>query len=314
MFKLEKEAFGNFELLHLHSEEGKNALKIVPGHGACLLDLTLGGVSILDSYTTPGEMDLNNWCKSRFLFPFPNRLKHGTYHWEDQIYQFPVNDGQTGNALHGSGMDKPFRYTHLDITADQATLECTYKGDGQDPAYPFRFSFMVKFTLHHDDQFTLEMSFQNLHSSPIPIGLGWHPYFKLDEEGVNRLQLKFPPCEMIGIDPYMIPTGKRYVYDRFEKKRAIQAEVLDNCFLLTNQSGLAELVLSNETHQLTYWQEAGPNKFNYVQVFTPPHRESIAIEPMSCNIDAFNNGDGLIKLHPGEKIQASCGVKIQHRS
>ncbi|MBX2876496.1 MAG: aldose 1-epimerase [Saprospiraceae bacterium] len=311
MFKLDKDLFGTFEQLHLHSNDEKNALKVIPGHGACLLDLTLGGVSILDSYKTPGEMDLNNWCKSRFLFPFPNRLKHGTYHWEDQIYQFPVNDGQTGNALHGLGMDKEFRYTHLDLKEDTATIECTYKGDGQDPAYPFRFSFVVRFTLNKEDEFSLEMSFQNLHSSPIPAGMGWHPYFKLDDEGVNRLQLGFPPCEMIGIDPYMIPTGKRYAYDRFEKKRTIQAEVLDNCFLLSNPGQKAELVLNNDQHQLTYWQEAGLHKFNYVQVFTPPHRASIAIEPMTCNIDAFNNGDGLVKLHPGEKIQASCGLKIE---
>ena len=311
MFKLKKEVFGSFELLHLHAEDGKHSLKVVPGHGACLLDLTLGGLSILDSYATPGEMDLNNWCKSRFLFPFPNRLKHGTYHWEDQIYQFPVNDGQTGNALHGLGMDKEFRYTHLDLNDGAATIECTYKGDGKDPAYPFRFSFVARFSLSIDDQFTLEMSFQNLHSSPIPVGIGWHPYFKLGKEGVNGLQLQFPPCEMIGIDPYMIPTGKRYAYDLFENRRRIQAEVLDNCFLLREPSRQAELVLDNGEHQLIYWQEAGQDKFNFVQVFTPPHRESIAIEPMTCNIDAFNNGDGLIKLHPGEKIQASCGVRIR---
>ena len=106
MFLLEKESFGNFEKLILKQSDGRNAIHLVPGHGACLLALTLGGVSVLDGYQTPGKMDLNNWCKSRFLFPFPNRLKHGTYHWKDQIYQFPINDGQTGNALHGLGMDK----------------------------------------------------------------------------------------------------------------------------------------------------------------------------------------------------------------
>ena len=310
MFTIEKESFGKFEKLNLQQEGGRNALSLVPGHGACLLRLKLGGVSVLDSYATPGEMDLNNWCKSRFLFPFPNRLKHGTFHWGDQIYQFPINDGQTGNALHGMGMDKPFRYSHLDIQDDSATVECTHKNDGKDPAYPFRFSFVTRFTLTSTDQFTVEMVFQNLHASPIPVGIGWHPYFKIGEEGVNTLQLQFPTSEMIGIDPYMIPTGKRYTYDRFDQPRAIQAEVLDNCFLLGDQSGRTELLLSDGQHHLKYWQETGPAKFNYIQIFTPPHRKSIAIEPMTCNIDALNNGDGLITLHPGEILQASCGLNM----
>lgn len=310
MFTLEKASFGKFEKLRLSQEDGRNAISLVPGHGACLLELTLGGVSVLDGYDTAGEMDLNNWSKSRFLFPFPNRLKHGTYHWNDQIYQFPINDGQTGNALHGLGMDKAFRYSHLDLQETQASIECTYKDEGKDPAYPFRYSFTARFSLQRNDQFSLEMAFQNLHTGPIPVGLGWHPYFKLGGDGLNSWRLQFPKAEMIGIDPYMIPTGKRYEYDRFEKARAIQAEVLDNCFLLQNQSEKAWLTLSDGQHQLAYWQEAGPNKFNYIQVFTPPHRNSIAVEPMTCNIDAFNNGDGLITLHPGERVQASCGVQI----
>lgn len=310
MFQAEKKAFGKFEQVSIAHEESGNRLSLVPENGACLLDLQLGGVSVLDCYRTPEELDFNNWCKSRFLFPFPNRLKHGTYHWENVIYQFPINDGQTGNALHGMGMTDPFRYTNLDTKAKSASIECTYKGKGDDPAYPFRFSFTVTFTLSADNRFELQMSFQNLHENPIPVGIGWHPYFQLDDQGVDKWQLQAPPCEMIGIDKYMIPTGKRYEYDLFKQKRPIRAEVLDNCFALTEANERALLNLSNDKYDLQYWQEMGPGKFNYVQLFTPPHRKSLAIEPMTCNVDAFNNGDGLVKLHPGERVSARCGLSL----
>ena len=48
--------------------------------------------------------------------------------------------------------------------------------------------------------------------------------------------------------------------------------------------------------------------FPYVQLYAPPSRTSIAIEPMTGIPDAFNNGIGLKKLAPGEKFQASYDV------
>ncbi|MCB0643138.1 MAG: hypothetical protein KDC44_15925, partial [Phaeodactylibacter sp.] len=53
-----------------------------------------------------------------------------------------------------------------------------------------------------------------------------------------------------------------------------------------------------------------PGKYNFLQVFTPDHRQSIAIEPMTCNVDAFNNREGLIVLKPGEAHAASFGLRL----
>ena len=50
--------------------------------------------------------------------------------------------------------------------------------------------------------------------------------------------------------------------------------------------------------------------FNYLQLYIPPDRSSIAIEPMTCSVDAFNNGDGLIILEVAEVIKASCGFEL----
>jgi aldose 1-epimerase len=41
------------------------------------------------------------------------------------------------------------------------------------------------------------------------------------------------------------------------------------------------------------------SSYPYLQLYTPPHRESIAIENLSAAPDAFNNGMGLINLEPG---------------
>ena len=60
---------------------------------------------------------------------------------------------------------------------------------------------------------------------------------------------------------------------------------------------------------MIYWQEA--DKFPYVQLFTPPSRKSLAIEPMTCNIDAFNNKEGLWYLEIGEKRTMEFGIDMK---
>jgi aldose 1-epimerase len=53
------------------------------------------------------------------------------------------------------------------------------------------------------------------------------------------------------------------------------------------------------------------DKYNFLQVYTPPHRNTIAIEPMTCLADAFNNKKGLIILKPSETASFSFGVKLE---
>ena len=38
----------------------------------------------------------------------------------------------------------------------------------------------------------------------------------------------------------------------------------------------------------------------YLQIYTPEHRQSIAIEPMTCIANSFNNKIGFTELTPGK--------------
>lgn len=298
--------FGDYEKHELFSTAGGNRLALVPGFGACVLGLQLQGQSVLDGYQDPLEMNINRWAKNVLLFPFPNRLKQGRYEWEGQTYEFPINDGQTGNALHGFGMDKPMEVASVHRSAEQASISCVYRHAGRDGAFPFPFTFEAEFSLMGQASAAIHLRVRNEGPAAMPFGMGWHPYFRLADTA-DELSLELPACELIGLGSDMIPTGKRYPYDDFARLRPLGAAVLDNCFALVQQSGRAELLLVGSRGRLRYWQQAGPGKFPFVQIFTPPHRQSLAIEPMSCNIDAFNNGQGLLRLEPGQAAEADFG-------
>jgi aldose 1-epimerase len=310
MFAHSQTAFGQFIAHHIKNEETNTGFSIVPAYGGIVLDVTFQGISILDGYQTPIELDLNNWGKSALLYPFPNRLRDGKYNWNDLSYQFPINDQQTDNALHGLGMTKAMNVVKVITDKESGTLVCQYMDQGQHEYYPFPFHFCASFTISESGM-AIELKVTNTGDLAIPFGFGWHPYFSLSKN-IGDTELTLPSVEMIGIDPRMIPTGKRYTFDDFATGNTIDQTVLDNCFAIPKmKDDIFRLQLKGEKGTLDYWQETGPGKYEYIQLFTPPMRQSIAIEPMTCNVDAFNNGDGLIEVVPGEEIAANFGFNFE---
>lgn len=306
MFHHHVAPFGRFTRHTLANEAGTHAFTIIPELGAALQSLVFEGAEVIDGDQTPEEADFNKWSKGRLLFPFPNRLRDGAYEWGGQTYQFPCNDPDTGNALHGFGLDKTFEIEELSLSDSGAQMRCAYHYGGELPAYPFPFVFRVTYTMQAN-QFSLALSCLNTGEQAIPIGFGWHPYFQL-ADSVDAMSLQLPQLAWIGIDARMIPTGKRYDFDDFASLRPIAATVLDNCFGVLETGPELSVQLQGSRGKLRYWQELGPGKFPYIQLFTPPHRRSLAIEPMSCNIDAFHNHEGLLSLAAGQETSARCGV------
>jgi aldose 1-epimerase len=293
MFQLSVLPFGKYQCYTVaHAGVG---FSIVPDLGANVIDIQFNGRAILDGYLTPEALEEGKWGKSTVLFPFPNRLRDGQYQWEGRRYQFPVNNAATGNAIHGFVRAHAFEVIHVLLKPDRASIACQLVYEGSYAHYPFPFTLNLTYTISRDGVFSVQASCRNRHIRPIPIGFGWHPYFKLGPRA-DACALSLPACERVDIDDRMIPTGVRSAYTAFDQQREIGETMLDNCFLSLSK-GMYKARLRGEAGKIDLHASAA--KFPYFQVFTPPHRESIALEPMSCNVDAFNNRDGLVALAPG---------------
>jgi aldose 1-epimerase len=53
-----------------------------------------------------------------------------------------------------------------------------------------------------------------------------------------------------------------------------------------------------------------PTSSSYLQLYTPEDRKSIAIEPMSCIANAFNNGEGLKILEVAEEFKWEVKIEV----
>lgn len=308
MYELKKSAFGKFTRYELFHPITGNGFSIVPERGANVLDIRFSGQSILDGFQTPEELEAAKWGKSALLFPFPNRLDRGRYDWLGQSYQFPLNNAATENAIHGFVRDEAFEVDYIFLAKDHASILCSYSYPGDREYYPFPFTLEVEFMIHDSGAFTLETALRNLHDQPIPIGFGWHPYFKLTDKA-DQHSMKLPPCEQILINDRMIPTGDRSVFLDFQKKTPVGDTFLDTCFFNSKSAGSARMTLEGGQRRLHVL--ASIRQFPFFQVFTPAHRESIALEPMSCNVNAFVNGQGLISLDAEKEWKGRMEIRVE---
>ena len=141
----------------------------------------------------------------------------------------------------------------------------------------------------------------------MPAGLGWHPYFDLPS-GKDQAEIKLPPCQEIEVDEAMIPTGKKSLSTRFDAYSNLKDTDLDTCFELNDKTVRNEVGLKvADEYEIAIWQDEA---HRFIQVFTHPLGNLIAIEPMTCGINAFNTREGLKVLTPGEEWEVSCGVKL----
>ncbi len=294
------------QLTFTHSKSG-NSFSVIPEWGAHLREVIINGQSVIEGYASKEELEKNYYGKSDFLAPFPNRIKNRTYVFEEKTYQFPLN--HPPNAIHGFVRNKKFEVISTKNTSKTANVVLRHTYIGDIAAFPFPFALEVSFTMKEPKTLEVSMYLKNTGTGNMPAGLGWHPYFRIAPKA-DAVQLQAPNLQLIDSDQYLIPTGTYTPYTDFKMLTAIGTKSPDCCFLLENKGKREEITLKSTLGTLNYWQETGKNKYKYLIIFVPPFRTSIAVEPMTCSTDAFNNGNGLVILKPEHKLGGKFGFSF----
>lgn len=315
-FQVHSHPFGNHAQYKLQDNLTGESISILPHCGGLLNSFKyLAGsslIELIDGYKTVDDLKLNLELsfKGINLFPFPNRLAKGQYRLEDRQYQLPLNMPHEQNSIHGLVYDKPFDIIHTRGGDHSCSMEIGFEANGSIPGYPFHYSLSHTFIFEAPCSFHCTTTVHNKSGVTIPVGHGWHPYFSMGDDTIDGLLLSFPANKILEVNTVNIPTGNSAPYNSFTSSQVLGKTVLDNCFQLKTVEERAEIFLRNSQQDigLKIWQETGTGKYNFLQVYTPPHRNSIAIEPMTCAPDSFNNGIGLIQLPPHSSTSWSFGI------
>ena len=315
MFKAQKSRFGKFTKIKLINLKTHEYVTIIPQFGANINELVLNkngrNFSIIDGDRSLTSLINNKWFKGAKLVPFPNRINNGKYFFNGKKYALPINFPNQNHAIHGLIYNKNFEVEKTVSKKVSIYADLKYFYEQEIPGYPFRLEIKIRYSLTNKG-FKCKTVIKNLSTVRLPIGDGWHPYFK-SSRNVENLWLKLPAKKKIEVNKRLIPTAQKTLFNKFAALSKIGKHKFDTGFALSKKRGIMTTELQNKEkdYSIILWQETGKMKYNYLQVFIPPSRNSIALEPMTCNTNAFNNKDGLITLKPNQAFKACYGVYIK---
>lgn len=304
MFAIEKKQEDGFDKIVLKDTVANCQVEIVPACGAMLHAFWIGeereAINIIDSYTNKKEFDEraeSSGFKGLKLSPFPCRIQNAIYTFNGKQYQLEKKQ-PNGAALHGLLYRESFTVATETINNDEASVSLLYKYEATDAGYPFSYDCTITYTLKAGNTLTVNTTVSNTGQSPMPVADGWHPYFSFGQN-VDDLELQFASDQMLEFIN-LIPSGKVLTNDMFVNGAQIGSTDLDNSFVLDFSKSQPLCVLRDP---LSKWQlELHPHKnYPYLQLYIPPHRNSIAIENLSAPPDSFNNNLGLVTLEQGEE-------------
>jgi aldose 1-epimerase len=276
---------------------------------ASIRTLRINGIDLTQPYP---EYSTPPFGDGIVLVPWPNRIPDGQWQLNGVSQQLDLTEADKHNAIHGLLRNTAYRL--LERTDDSVTLGATvFPQHG----YPFLLETSVHYQLV-DDGLTVTHRIINESDAPAPAAIGTHPFFQIGDVDTEDLTLtvhgstRFPVDERLNVSAEVSVEGTDY--DLRGGRRVADID-MDDAFgdVAPDANLVTAKLVAPDGRSISLWQD---DNFPYVQVFTTrifPRGTgtitAIAIEPMTAPANAFNTGQSLKWINPGEAWQATWGIR-----
>jgi len=230
------------------------------------------------------------------LVPYSNRIRDGRFTFRGRTVQLPLNFPPERHSIHGQGWQGVWRPT--EVTATEARLQYEHAA----AAWPWTYRAIQRITLS-PDRLVVSLAVVNESAEPMPVGLGWHPYFTRTPGATITADVR---AMWLTDDETMPTTLETAPAAELARGIAVDHVALDNCCV--GWSGRASLEWPDLGARMT--MTAAP-PLDCLVVFTPPRRPFFCLEPVSHVTDAFNlapagrTDTGMRVLESGDTLRAT---------
>jgi aldose 1-epimerase len=280
--------------------DGDLRLELLPDLGAAVATLTFQGRDVLRP--TPPGVDDPFETAAFVLAPFANRIADGHFRVGNREVQIPRNAPGQAHPLHGHAWRKPWRVEST--TGDRAVLSFEHPAD----SWPWHYT-VTQILILRGDNLEVSLSIENRDATPMPVGLGWHPYFhkgpgaqlKTHVEGVWLTDEEFLPVRLAH--------GTRFgQWGRGDQ--VTRPELIDHCH--TGWLGVAEILLPEQRLRLAL---TASRALHWLHIYSPPGKDFFCIEPVSQMPNAVNRSappatTGHRLLAPAERFDARVTLSV----
>jgi aldose 1-epimerase len=319
---------------------------VLPGSGMNLLQLKafLPGKGTIDVIASPSldeakkylEADNDSFGNNSFkiggaiLLPFPNRITgtpspDGTTiqtTLDGQTVSLPANwrgknPGAAAHAMHGLILSSKFQdVKHQNGPAESSMSGLLHAGNFGGH-WPSQTDVSVHMALK-DDSLDIIVTAKNVGKEPLPMAIGAHPYFAFPSGDRKQARLHVPAEMRAIVNNYddVFPTGqlvpvKGTPYD-FNAANGVPLGTLfmDESFtnLKRDAEGKAVVEVTDPAAKYGLRIEALSPEIKSIQVYAPPEKNFVAVEPQFNLGDPYNKkvwgktDTGIVTLQPGQSV------------
>lgn len=269
------QGLGGLETYVLEDEEAR--VEVIPSRGALVTRMSVAGDELLYlDESTVVDLSKNVRGGIPVLFPTAGKLPGDTYPAGRQSYTMPQ---------HGFARRLPWvvRQEEKDLlVVGLSSSEETLK------QFPWRFDAQLTFSLD-GPQLTLDFDVENKDTRPLPVHLGFHPYFSVPQSSKAVAS---------------VATDATRAWDN-RMGKVVPFTGLD---LTAPEVDLHLLDHSEAGTTLHRGQGRRPVKlswsmeFQRLVVWTLQGKDFVCVEPWTASAGALATGEGLIHVAPGERF------------
>ena len=319
--------------------------RILPSRGMAVLQIKAylpgkGEIDLLNSPSLPeaeklleqGDDEFGNQIfkmGGAILLPFANRIrgkvsadgKTITATVAGKTVTLPANwsgnnPGAEKHAIHGLMRRSQFQNVRVQDGTKESTVSGALHAGNFDGHWLSDTDVKVETTLSHD-AFEMAVTAKNVGHEPLPMGIGWHPYFVLPGGSRQQVRLHLPSGTRAVMNNYddTFTTGQRVPvkgtpYDfSAPGGRALGAQYLDDNFSDLNYNAEGQTVSEIIDPAAKYGLRLitlSP-QIKSIQVYAPPQKNFVAIEPQFNLPDPYNPDwgsvdTGMVLLQPGQSV------------
>ncbi|WP_306631963.1 aldose 1-epimerase family protein [Arthrobacter sp. B1I2] len=282
-----------------------DAVAVVTELAAGLRSFSRGGTLLTETY---GDDQIAPGGAGITLAPWANRVEDGQWLLDGGKQQLDITEVSRNNASHG--LLRNTGYAPVGESQHTVALEATvFPQHG----YPFLVRHRVEYKLSEDLGLQVRQTLTNDSAAAAPFVLGAHPYLRLGDAPVEELQLTVAADTRLVTDERLIPRSSAPVDGDvdFRSGRRIADLAVDVALTdLHYPAGKARHTLAAaDGSEVSLWQDEACRYVHiYVSTVYPGRTRAVAVEPMTGPANAFNSGDGLRWLPPGESFSIEWGI------
>ncbi len=286
-----RETREGFETVRLRDDARGITVSTIPSVGNLAWELKAGGKDLL-WFPFPSLAEFKRapvLCGIPFLGPWANRLDRDGFFANGKEYRLNAGLGnlrrdENGLPIHGLLLFSPaWEVTTVSADARGAAVTCRlefWRYPDLMEQFPFAHNLEITHRLR-DGALEVATRIENLACEPMPVGIGYHPYFQLPGTIREAWEIRLAAREQVVLSPQLTPTGER------RPAPATGSVPLDDVFtnLVRESSGKACFQVGGGNLQISV--EYGP-LYKAAVVYAPAGKPFICFEPMTAITNAFN--------------------------